>query len=217
MGYPMASNLFKKLGPKQFYIYDTSEAVMSDFSKTHSVQIAKNLVDLAKKCDAIFTMLPACPQVKEVYLGENGLVKGLKENTILFDSSTIAPSTSKEVAAALKNSCRAFYLDAPVSGGTLGAQAGTLTFMVGSENKEHFEVAKNYLQHMGKNITFCGNTGTGQIAKICNNMLLGISMVGASEAMNLGVNMGMDPKLLASFWVVFLRWELFQMLVKFIN
>jgi 3-hydroxyisobutyrate dehydrogenase len=86
--------------------------------------------------------------------------------------------------------------DAPVSGGTGGAEAGTLTFMVGAE-PQLFERIKPLLGHMGKNIVHCGGAGTGQVAKICNNMLLGISMVGVAEAMNLGVSLGIDPKVLA--------------------
>lgn len=197
MGFPMASNLFKKLQPLQFIVYDSSQNTVEKFQREHgSCLAAKNPFELAKKAQIIVTMLPASPHVKAVYLGENGLLNGLSKNTMVIDSSTIDPSTTKEISKILKT-VGVDLLDAPVSGGTLGAQAGTLTFMVGSRNMELFEKSKEILCHMGKNITYCGSEGNGQVAKICNNMLLGISMMGAAETMNLGVRMGMDPTLLA--------------------
>ncbi|KAI8897829.1 NAD binding domain of 6-phosphogluconate dehydrogenase-domain-containing protein [Globomyces pollinis-pini] len=198
MGYPMASNWIKKLNPSSFYVHDHSIDTALDFQKNHSnVSVAKSPKELAEKCSIIVTMLPASAHVKSVYLGENGLVEGLSPNTLVIDSSTIDPSTTKLVHQKLKD-IKVDLLDAPVSGGTLGAQAGTLTFMVGADSDQLFNKSKETLVHMGKNITYCGTPGNGQVAKICNNMLLGISMVAASEAMNLGVRMGMDPKLLAS-------------------
>ncbi|KAJ3320725.1 hypothetical protein HDV06_005018 [Boothiomyces sp. JEL0866] len=198
MGYPMASNLFKKLAPAKFWVLDHSEPVSMKFKQEHGdVHVATKASKIAEECSVIVTMLPASAHVRQVYLGENGILSKLQQNAVLIDSSTIDPSTSKEVAAILEEQ-GATMLDAPVSGGTLGAQAGTLTFMVGAKSEESFEQSKQILQHMGKNIVYCGLPGNGQVAKICNNMLLGISMVAASEAMNLGVRMGMDPKLLAS-------------------
>jgi 3-hydroxyisobutyrate dehydrogenase len=140
-------------------------------------------------------MLPSSPHVKSVYLGDAGVLAGAAAGTTLIDSSTIDPATAREVAAAAL--ARGFAMaDAPVSGGTGGAEAGTLTFMVGAE-PALFERIKPVLAHMGRNIVHCGGAGTGQVAKICNNMLLGISMVGVAEAMNLGVALGIDPKVLA--------------------
>ena len=92
----------------------------------------------------------------------------------------------------------AIFVDAPVSGGVNAAAAGTLTFMVGADKVEEFEAAQKILAFMGKSITHCGQVGTGQAVKICNNMLLAISMIGVSETMNLGINLGLDPKLLTS-------------------
>jgi 3-hydroxyisobutyrate dehydrogenase len=113
----------------------------------------------------------------------------------LIDSSTIDPHAAREVAhAAAKHGNP--MADAPVSGGTGGADAGTLTFMVGAE-PALFERIRPVLAHMGKNIVHCGAAGTGQVAKICNNLLLGISMIGVAEAMNLGAALGIDPKVLA--------------------
>ncbi|KAJ3033462.1 hypothetical protein HK097_004835, partial [Rhizophlyctis rosea] len=140
-------------------------------------------------------MLPAPKHVREVYLGENGLIANAREGTVLIDSSTIDPGTAREVAK-MGREKGVVVVDAPVSGGTGGAQAGTLTFMVGASTQSDFDRTKPYLTHMGKSITYCGGPGNGQVAKICNNMLLGISMIAASETLNLGINLGMDPHLL---------------------
>ena len=140
-------------------------------------------------------MLPSSPHVKSVYLGEDGVLAGVAAGIPLIDSSTIDPHSAREVAAAAQKHGNPMA-DAPVSGGTRGAEAGTLTFMVGAE-PALFERIRPLLANMGKNIVHCGAAGTGQVAKICNNMLLGISMIGLAEAMNLGVALGIDPKVLA--------------------
>ncbi len=156
---------------------------------------ASSAKDAAADAQCVITMLPSSPHVKSVYLGDAGVLAGAAAGTTLIDSSTIDPATAREVAAAAL--ARGFAMaDAPVSGGTGGAEAGTLTFMVGAE-PALFERIKPVLAHMGRNIVHCGGAGTGQVAKICNNMLLGISMVGVAEAMNLGVALGIDPKVLA--------------------
>ncbi|KAJ3284478.1 3-hydroxyisobutyrate dehydrogenase b [Rhizoclosmatium globosum] len=207
MGFPMAANLMKKTG-SPFVVFDAFPATASKFvenakdlkAQNQSVSVAATPRDLAAQCDVIVTMLPAGPHVKSVYLdAETGLLAGIKgrNNVLLVDSSTIDVATSKHVAETVGNA-GAVMLDAPVSGGTLGAEAGTLTFMVGSPSVTTFNTVKDtILVHMGKNIVHCGTVGNGQVAKICNNMMLGISMVAASETMNLGVRLGMDPKLLA--------------------
>src|SRR5690606_2300715 len=145
--------------------------------------------------EVLITMLPASVHVRKVYLGEDGVLAAIDPSVLLIDSSTIDPQTSRDVAAAAQKQGNAM-LDAPVSGGTGGAKAGTLTFMVGGEQAS-FDKARPILAHMGKNIVYCGGAGNGQVAKVANNMLLGISMIGAAEAMSLGVSLGMDPKVLA--------------------
>jgi 3-hydroxyisobutyrate dehydrogenase len=148
----------------------------------------------ASKADLVLTMLPSSANVKAAYLGDDGVLAGVRAGIPLVDSSTIDPHTAREVAAI---AARANPMaDAPVSGGTGGAEAGTLTFMVGA-TPALFEHIKPILLHMGQNIVHCGGAGNGQVAKICNNMLLGISMIGVAEAMNLGVALGIDPRLLA--------------------
>ncbi|KAI9338827.1 3-hydroxyisobutyrate dehydrogenase [Obelidium mucronatum] len=207
MGFPMASNLMKKTG-SPFVVYDAFPATATKFAEAakdlkaqnQTISVAATPRDLAAQCDVIVTMLPAGPHVKSVYLdSDTGLLAGLagRKNVMLIDSSTIDVATSKQVAEKVEKS-GAVMFDAPVSGGTLGAEAGTLTFMVGSPTVQTFNTVKDtVLVHMGKNIVHCGTVGNGQVAKICNNMMLGISMIAASETMNLGVRLGMDPKLLA--------------------
>ena len=147
----------------------------------------------------VITMLPAGQHVKEVYLGKDGnqgLLDVVGKDTLLVDSSTIAASDAREVAQVAAEKGIGF-MDAPVSGGTAGAAAGTLSFIVGGQ-AEQFEQVKPVLEAMGKNIFHAGEVGAGQVAKICNNMLLGVIMTGTAEAMNLGAKNGLDPKVLAS-------------------
>jgi 3-hydroxyisobutyrate dehydrogenase len=140
-------------------------------------------------------MLPSSPQVREVYLSGGGVLANIRPGIMAVDSSTIDPHTAREVAAAAARQGNPM-VDAPVSGGTGGAEAGTLTFMVGGR-AEDFERVKPILAVMGKNIVHCGPSGNGQVAKLCNNMLLAISMIGVAEAMTLGVALNMNPKTLA--------------------
>jgi 3-hydroxyisobutyrate dehydrogenase len=135
-----------------------------------------------KGAENVVTMLPSSPHVKKVY--ETEVFSAATKNALFMDCSTIDPNVAREVsAAAISNGFR--MVDAPVSGGVGGAEAGTLTFMVGG-GKDSFSAASAILQAMGKKIVHCGDTGAGQVAKICNNLILGISMNAVSEAMNLG-------------------------------
>jgi 3-hydroxyisobutyrate dehydrogenase len=156
---------------------------------------AASAKDAAAQAELVMTMLPSSPHVKAVYLDEDGVLAGARSGIPLIDSSTIDPHTAREVASIAAQRANPMA-DAPVSGGTGGADAGTLTFMVGAA-APLFERIKPILAHMGKNIVRCGDSGTGQVAKLCNNMLLGITMIGVAETMNLGVALGIDPKVLA--------------------
>lgn len=197
MGFHMANNLRSKMA-NPMTVFDTNPDILSKFKgDKDAVKIAASPKEVAQSSSVIITMLPASDHVKAVYFGNNGLMEGAARGTLFIDSSTIDPHVSKEIAAKVEAAeCHA--VDAPVSGGILGAEAGTLTFMVGSKNEQEFLQAKAYLQLMGKNIVSCGDNGNGQVAKICNNLLLAIGMIGTAEAMNLGQKLGMDPKLLAS-------------------
>ena len=193
MGSPMASNLLK--AGHQLSVFDLSSNAVAELAEKGAQGCATVDALVAAAPDVLISMLPAAAHVKGVYLGEDGLIAQLTKPTYLIDCSTIDPHSAREVAKAAKEAGHAM-VDAPVSGGTAGAQAATLTFMVGGAT-EDLEHIKPILQAMGKNITHCGDSGNGQVAKVANNMLLGISMVGVAEAMALGVSLGMDAKTLA--------------------
>lgn len=191
----MASNLLKAGFP--LVVYDLNQAALKKL-QDKGAKVVASPKEVAAQAEKIVTMLPASAHVEEVYSGSNGIFSAVKQGTLLIDASTIDPSVSKKVnAKALEH--KALMADAPVSGGVGGAEAGTLTFMVGG-SQEAFEGAKELLSAMGKNIVHCGGPGSGQAVKICNNLVLAISMIGVSEAMNLGVNLGLDPKLLAKIF-----------------
>jgi len=152
---------------------------------------AKNLTDIAD-AEIIVTMLPAGQHVRDVYLGANGLIAKAKKGTLFIDSSTIDVETARTVAAESEKKGM-LMLDAPVSGGVGGAQAGTLTFMVGGSDTA-FAKAKSILERMGKTVVHAGGAGAGQAAKICNNMILGISMIAVSEAFVLAEKLGLDKQ-----------------------
>jgi 3-hydroxyisobutyrate dehydrogenase len=138
-----------------------------------------------------------CSQhVREVYLGKDGLFGSTDSGTLFIDSSTTEPHTSIEMSKEAEK-LGVTFMDAPVSGGVGAATAGTLTFIVGG-SKSGFDRAKPLLDLMGKNVVHCGENGAGQATKICNNMMLGISMIGTSEALNLGIKLGLDPKVLSN-------------------
>jgi 3-hydroxyisobutyrate dehydrogenase len=192
MGAPMARNLLK--AGHSLVVFDVVPRNVEALSSL-GASAAASAKDAAAQGEWVITMLPSSPHVKSVYLGADGVLAGVAPGTTLIDSSTIDPHTAREVAAAAEKHGNPMA-DAPVSGGTGGAEAGTLTFMVGGAEAVFDRIAP-ILKQMGKNIVYCGAAGTGQVAKICNNMLLGISMIGVAEAMNLGATLGIDPKILA--------------------
>lgn len=192
MGGPMAASLLK--AGHALTVFDL-DAHAVDVAVRAGATAAGSPREAAARGAVVITMLPAARHVRAVYLGDDGVLAGAHAGATLIDCSTIDPGTVRAVADAAAQ--RGFPLaDAPVSGGTGGAQAGTLTFMVGAD-AALFERIRPVLLDMGKNVVHCGGTGTGQIAKICNNLLLGISMMGVSEAMALGAALGIDPSVLA--------------------
>jgi 3-hydroxyisobutyrate dehydrogenase len=192
MGGPMARNLLK--AGHSLIVFDVVRRNVDALTAVGAAAAASAKL-AAVGADLVITMLPSSPHVKSVYLGEDGVLAGVAGGIPLIDSSTIDPHTARDVAAAAADRGNPMA-DAPVSGGTGGAENASLTFMVGAA-PALFELIRPILAHMGKNIVHCGDSGTGQVAKICNNLLLGISMIGASEAMNLGASLGIDPKVLA--------------------
>jgi 3-hydroxyisobutyrate dehydrogenase len=193
MGGPMVANLLK--AGHTVTAFDLSAPAL-DEAKRAGASLASSPRVAAEGAEVVITMLPAAAHVKAVYLNDDGVLAGVAKGVPLIDSSTIDPATARLVADAAAKQGNPFA-DAPVSGGVVGAQAGTLTFMVGAD-EALFEKLRPVFAGMGKNMVRCGETGTGQVAKLCNNLLLGISMIGVAEAMQLGENLGIDPGKLAS-------------------
>ena len=192
MGLPMALNLVK--GGHAVTGFDLSRSQMDSLVAAGG-KVAANAAATAVGAEVVITMLPASKHVESVYLGDGGLVSNAPSACLFVDCSTISPASARKVAKAASD--RGFQMvDAPVSGGTAGAQAGTLTFMVGGP-LDALARAKPLLEKMGKNIFHAGDSGAGQTVKVCNNMLLGILMVGTSEALRLGIANGLDPKVLS--------------------
>ncbi len=193
MGAPMARNLLK--AGHQVTVFDLNADAVAQLVAAGASSASSIAAVATSGIDLIITMLPAAAHVSRVYLGDDGILAHVPAGVLLIDSSTIDPHTARHVEEAASKHGNPM-VDAPVSGGTAGAEAGTLTFMVGSDEAT-FAIAQPILANMGKNIVHCGGAGNGQVAKVANNLLLGITMVGLSEAMNLGVSLGMDPKVLS--------------------
>ncbi|VFR17866.1 3-hydroxyisobutyrate dehydrogenase [plant metagenome] len=191
MGAPMALNLLK--AGHALKVFDLSEKALKQAAEA-GASVASSAQDAVTGADCVITMLPASAHVEKLYLGDD-LLAGVRADALVIDCSTIAPESARRVAAAAQARGIAM-IDAPVSGGTGGAAAGTLTFIVGGA-AESLERARPLLEKMGKNIFHAGDAGAGQVAKICNNMLLGVLMAGTAEALALGVANGLDVKVLS--------------------
>jgi 3-hydroxyisobutyrate dehydrogenase len=190
MGTPMAGNLVKK--GHEVKGFDLVAANL-DKAAARGVKKAGSAADAAKDVDAVVTMLPAGKDTIAVW-GGTGLLKAATKGTLIVDSSTIDVNSAR-TAHKLAAEAGMLSLDAPVSGGVGGAEAATLTFMAGG-SKEAFERAKPILEAMGKRVVHCGEAGAGQAAKICNNMMLGISMIGVCEAFVLAEKLGLSHQAL---------------------
>lgn len=192
MGGPMAINLHK--AGHQVQAFDLSAAALQQVA-TAGCQVAASAQAAVQGAEFVISMLPAGKHVAALYLGEQGVAAAIAPGALVLDCSTIDAATARLVGAGLAAKGIAF-IDAPVSGGVGGAKAGTLTFIVGG-SAEHFAKAQTVLTAMGKNLFHAGDIGAGQVAKICNNMLLSILMAGTSEALQLGIDNGLDPKVLS--------------------
>ncbi len=192
MGGPMAENLIKS--GMRVTVFDlVADAVAA--LKSKGAKAAQSAVEAVKDADVVITMLPAAKHVKSLYLGDDGIINATQPGTLMIDSSTIDAESARMVGEAVVKAGRLF-VDAPVSGGTAGAQAGTLTFIMGGKD-DAIAKATPVLQCMGKNLFHAGDTGAGQVAKICNNMLLAVLMAGTSEALQLAIDNGLDPKVVS--------------------
>ena len=191
MGLPMALNLVKAgHDVTGFDLSDDAKAALQEAGGTAATGIA----EAVSAAETVVTMLPAGKHVESVYTTADGVLAHAPAGALLIDSSTIDVDTARRVSAAA-TAAGFEMVDAPVSGGVGGAAAGTLTFMVGGTDAG-FAAAKPYLDIMGGNIFHAGASGNGQVAKICNNMLLGISMIGTAEAFLLGEKLGLDAQTL---------------------
>lgn len=215
MGYPMALNLRKGLDDSHtLLVCDVSTDAITRFQKDSEgkgpVEVIKNGYDAVQRADTVITMLPDSKVVKKVYLdAETGILAGAESvsktsqgpGKIIMECGTIETATILEVSKAVSASSASSsltFVDAPVSGGPMGAQDGTLAFMAGMDNKDLYPTVKGYLSHMGKAdaIFLCGNIGAGTAFKVINNYLSAITSLAASEALNIGTKMGLDVGLL---------------------
>ncbi|RNF84432.1 3-hydroxyisobutyrate dehydrogenase [Montanilutibacter psychrotolerans] len=197
MGGPMAANLLK--AGHSVCVYDLSQPAI-DAAVTAGAVAASDAHAAVVDAEVVVSMLPASRHVEGLYLGDGGLLAAIPAGALVIDCSTIAPASAKKVADAAAARGLAM-IDAPVSGGTAGAAAGTLTFIVGG-HAQALERARPVLESMGRNIFHVGDSGAGQVAKLCNNMALGAIMAVTGEALALGVAHGLEPKVLSQMMAV---------------
>jgi len=191
MGAPMARNLLA--AGHRLTVYDVVPSAVAPL-RSLGATTADDIAGAVRGADVVITMLPAGEHVREVYLAPNGAIASASPGTTLIDCSTIAVTTAREVHA-IAAAAALDMLDAPVSGGVSGAEAGTLTFMVGGEARA-VAAAEPILRAMGKAIIHTGGPGNGQAAKICNNLILGISMIAVCEAFVLAESLGLPAQTL---------------------
>jgi 3-hydroxyisobutyrate dehydrogenase len=189
MGSPMVHNLIAK--GYELWVYDVSEEAVSK-AVSLGAHKASSIKDLTVGSQVVFTMLQTGEQVKQVCLGQTGIFSALSVDSLYIDCSSIDVQTCREIHEIAKRQ-NFSMLDAPVSGGVAGARAGALTIMVGGEEAT-FLRAKPVLECLGKKVVHAGLAGNGQVAKICNNMILGVSMIAVSEGFLLAKELGLEPK-----------------------
>lgn len=193
MGAPMTVNLVRK-GFSVNAWNRNQDSFGIKLAQENGAKIVNNLSEAVAKADIILTCLGDVPDVKEVILGKNGIINYTKPNALIVDFSTIGREAAQEIGQILQeNNLR--FLDAPVSGGDIGAKQGTLTIMVGGLESD-FQEIKPYLEAIGKNIYHCGPVGSGQAVKLCNQVLAALHMVGLCEAIALAEEQGIDPNLM---------------------
>ncbi|HEY2996271.1 MAG TPA: 3-hydroxyisobutyrate dehydrogenase [Methylomirabilota bacterium] len=191
MGQPMLANLVKK--GFAVVAYDVVPAALAGAVKAGATAAA-SAAEVARQGELVITMLPSSSHVEAVYLGRGGVLEGVAGGRLCVDMSTIDPSVSRRVAAALAAK-QVRFLDAPVSGGVPRATDGTLAIMVGGDARD-LEEARPALAAMGANIIHVGAVGSGEVAKLCNNLIAGVSAVAVSEAFRIAEGFGVDAKVL---------------------
>jgi 3-hydroxyisobutyrate dehydrogenase len=191
MGQPMVANLIKK--GFAVLAYDLVPAALAAAVKL-GASAGTSAVEVARRSDLVVTMLPSSSHVEAVYLGPGGILESVPSGRLCVDMSTIDPAVSRRVAGALAER-QVRFLDAPVSGGVPGAVDGTLAIMVGGDARD-LEEARPALAAMGANVIHVGAVGSGEAAKICNNLIAGVAAVAVSEAFRIAEGFGVDPKVL---------------------
>ena len=191
MGLPMANNISK--AGIEVNAFDLSEKALIQ-AENLGMSIKQDSKSVLEDIDALITMLPNGSSVEKIFLEDN-LFEVINKRTLIIESSTISPEISKKISAIAKNHGISM-LDAPVSGGVKGAELGNLTFIVGGSQVD-LEKGLSLFEIMGDKIFYAGESGSGQIAKLCNNMLLAVHMCGTAETLALGVNNGLDPVVLS--------------------
>ncbi len=189
MGKPMAKNVLK--AGYDLTVYDLNKSAMEELGQSGAC-LAENIGQIGANCDVILTMLPNSPQVKEVVLGEGGLIEHMKAGTIVVDMSSIDPTVSREIAAELEK-IGVEMLDAPVSGGEPKAVDGTLSFMVGGKETV-FDQLKDILSCMGSSVVLCGDIGAGNVTKLCNQVIVAVNIAAVAEALTMGEKAGVSPE-----------------------
>jgi 2-hydroxy-3-oxopropionate reductase len=190
MGGPMAKNLME--ADHELVLYNRTREKAEELAGDGAAGVAASPREVAEGSDIVVTMLPDSPQVREVVTGENGVLEGLKEGALVVDMSTISPVVTEELAEKVKEK-GASMLDAPVSGGDVGAIEGTLSIMVGGGEGD-FERARPLFDVMGKTVTHVGPTGAGQVTKAANQIVVALTIEAVSEALVLGSRGGVSPE-----------------------
>jgi 2-hydroxy-3-oxopropionate reductase len=193
MGASMARNLMK--AGHELVVHNRSQEIVNTLV-SEGATAATSPKEVAEQVDFVFTNLPDSPDVEQVVLGENGIIKGAKPGLIYIDNSTIKPETARKIAEKLAEK-QVEALDAPVSGGDVGAKNGTLTIMVGG-TQEAYDKTLHLFEAMGKTIVLVGDSGAGQTAKVCNQIIVAAQMVGMAEALVTAQKAGVDPQKVVS-------------------
>jgi 2-hydroxy-3-oxopropionate reductase len=191
MGKPMSKNLLK--AGYQLVVYDLNEPAVAEIVRS-GAEAGTSAKDVASKSEVIITMLPNSPHVKEAVLGQDGVIDGAQEDSIVIDMSSIAPLVSREVGEKLAAQ-KIRFMDAPVSGGEPKAIEGTLSIMVGGKEAD-FEECLPILQCMGNSVVLCGDIGAGNVTKLANQIIVAINIAAMSEALVLATKAGVDPDII---------------------
>lgn len=189
MGKPMSKNLLK--AGYEVMVYDVNRSAVDEVG-AKGAKMANSCKEVAENSDVIITMVPNSPQVKEVVLGENGVLEGMKQGAIIVDMSSINPIASREICEEVEKN-GGFMIDAPVSGGEPKAIDGTLSVMCGG-NEEIFNKVKDILGVMGSSVTLCGDIGAGNTTKLANQIVVAVNIAAVSEALVLGKKAGVAPE-----------------------